>query len=162
VNQQAKVGWSGGELYLEVQPTQRDADAIEAEGAPRSSRAVDADDLVTRAAGAAAGRLDWHSIHLAETRATAYRPKSRERLPTDKGECPSLSAKYCPSSGSSVDDLLAVASSAILPSSAFPIQGPRFASSRSQSITAAMICSAMLSQRHPGESRDDERRVVRA
>jgi L,D-transpeptidase ErfK/SrfK len=68
VDQQAKVGWSGGELYLEVHPTQADADALEESGAPRSSEAVDADDLVIKAAGLDAGRLDWYSVHLAETR----------------------------------------------------------------------------------------------
>lgn len=68
VNQQAKVGWSGGELYLEVHPSQDDADAIEEEGAPRSSGAVDADDLVAAAAGPSIGRLDWYAIHSAEAR----------------------------------------------------------------------------------------------
>jgi L,D-transpeptidase ErfK/SrfK len=68
VNQPAKVGWSGGELYLEVHPTQQDADALEAEGAPRSPLAIDADDLVLKAAGADSDRLDWYTIHLAETR----------------------------------------------------------------------------------------------
>ncbi len=68
VNQPAKVGWSGGELYLEVHPSQEDADALETEGAPRSTLAVDADALVLKAAGADAPRLDWYTIHLAETR----------------------------------------------------------------------------------------------
>lgn len=68
VNQQAKVGWEGGELYLEVHPTQDDADAIEQDGAPSSSAAVDADDLILKAAGEEASRLDWYTIHLAEAR----------------------------------------------------------------------------------------------
>ena len=68
VNQPAKVGWSAGELYLEVHPSQEDADALETEGAPRSTLAVDADALVLKAAGADAPRLDWYTIHLAETR----------------------------------------------------------------------------------------------
>jgi L,D-transpeptidase ErfK/SrfK len=68
VDQQAKVGWSAGELYLEVHPSQADADALEQKGAPRSTLAVDADDLVLRAAGEDVGRLDWYTIHLAETR----------------------------------------------------------------------------------------------
>jgi L,D-transpeptidase ErfK/SrfK len=37
VDQQAKVGWSGSELYLEVHPSQADADALEEEGAPLST-----------------------------------------------------------------------------------------------------------------------------
>ena len=68
VDQPAKVGWIDDELYLEVHPTQADADALEAEGAPRSTEAIDADDLVVKAAGVDAPRLDWYTIHLAETR----------------------------------------------------------------------------------------------
>jgi L,D-transpeptidase ErfK/SrfK len=68
VDQPAKVGWIDDELYLEVHPTQADADALEAEGAPRSTEAIDADDLVVKAAGGDAPRLDWYTIHLAETR----------------------------------------------------------------------------------------------
>jgi L,D-transpeptidase ErfK/SrfK len=68
VDQPAKVGWMGGELYLEVHPTQADADALESEGAPHSTEAIDADDLVVKAAGWDAPRLDWYTIHLAETR----------------------------------------------------------------------------------------------
>ena len=66
VDQPIKVGWSGGELYLEIHPTQADADALESEGAPRSIEAADADDLVARAAKADLARLDWYTIHLAE------------------------------------------------------------------------------------------------
>lgn len=68
VNQPAKAGWSGGELYLEVHPNEADADALEAEGAPRSPLAIDADALVLKAAGRAAARLDWYAIHRAELR----------------------------------------------------------------------------------------------
>ncbi len=68
VDQQAKVGWSGGELYLEVHSSQDDADALETTGAPTTTGAVDADALVLRAAGADAQRLDWYAIHLAEER----------------------------------------------------------------------------------------------
>jgi len=70
VDQPAKAGWSGGELYLEVHPTQADADALEAEGAPRSTEAIDADDLVAKAAGWDVPRLDWYTIHLAEVQRT--------------------------------------------------------------------------------------------
>lgn len=68
VNQPAKAGWSGGELYLEVHPTQQDVDALESEGVPRSPLAIDADDLVAKAAGGDVYRLDWYTIHLAETK----------------------------------------------------------------------------------------------
>jgi L,D-transpeptidase ErfK/SrfK len=68
VNQPVKVGWSAGELFLEVHPAQEDADLLESKGTPRSTEAADADDLVVKAAGADAMRLDWYTIHLAETR----------------------------------------------------------------------------------------------
>ncbi|MGO8919085.1 MAG: L,D-transpeptidase family protein [Stellaceae bacterium] len=68
VDQPAKVGWSGGELYLEVHPTQQDADALEETGVPRSTLAIDADELIAKTAGLDAGRLDWYTIHLAELR----------------------------------------------------------------------------------------------
>jgi L,D-transpeptidase ErfK/SrfK len=70
VDQPVKVGWSGGELYLEVHPTQADADALEAEGAPGSTEAIDGDDLVVKAAGGDVPRLDWYTIHLAEVQRT--------------------------------------------------------------------------------------------
>ena len=66
VNQQAKAGWFGGELYLEIHPSQADADALETRGTPLSTTMVDADDLVRRAAGAA--RIDWSAVHQAESR----------------------------------------------------------------------------------------------
>ena len=68
VDQQAKVGWSGGELFLEVHPTQDDADALESTGKPLTTGSVDADALVIRAAGEDVQRLDWYTIHLAEMR----------------------------------------------------------------------------------------------
>ncbi len=68
VDQPAKAGWSAGELYLEVHGTQADVDALEAEGTPRSTEAMDADDLVAKAAGLDVARLDWYGIHLAEMR----------------------------------------------------------------------------------------------
>jgi L,D-transpeptidase ErfK/SrfK len=68
VNQPAKVGWSDGELYLEVNATQQDADTLETDGVPSSSLGIDADDLVLKAAGSDAARLDWYIVHLAEKR----------------------------------------------------------------------------------------------
>lgn len=70
VDQPAKVGWAAGELYLEVHPGQREADALESKGAPRSPIAIDADALVLKAAGLDAGRIDWYSVHLAEAQRT--------------------------------------------------------------------------------------------
>lgn len=65
VDQPVKLGWSQGELYLEIHPTQREADLIEggAEIPPESAPAVD--DLVLAAAGSARGRIDWYAVDLA-------------------------------------------------------------------------------------------------
>ncbi|HUZ74195.1 MAG TPA: L,D-transpeptidase family protein [Stellaceae bacterium] len=68
VDQPVKLGWSAGELYLEIHPDQADADSIEATGKPRSFLGVDADDLVIKAAGTQAYRLDWYTIHLEEAK----------------------------------------------------------------------------------------------
>jgi L,D-transpeptidase ErfK/SrfK len=68
VDQPIKVGWSAGELYLEVHALQSDADSFEEEGHPRSFLGIDADDMVAQAAGADASRLDWYTIHLAASR----------------------------------------------------------------------------------------------
>lgn len=68
VDQQAKTGWSGDELYLEVHASQADADSLETLGAPATTDAVDADNAVVAAAGADVTRLDWYAIHLAEAR----------------------------------------------------------------------------------------------
>lgn len=68
VDQPAKLAWSGGELFLEVHPLQTDINTIEETGHPASALAIDADDLVRKAAGADVGRLDWYVIHLAEAR----------------------------------------------------------------------------------------------
>jgi len=68
VDQTVKLAWSGGELYLEIHPDQADAEAVEATGKPRSFLAIDADELVSKAAGAEASRLNWYAIHLEESR----------------------------------------------------------------------------------------------
>lgn len=66
VDQPAKVGWLGGELYLEVHSLQADADSFEQTGSPRSELPIDARALVLEAAGEDVGRLDWDVIHRAE------------------------------------------------------------------------------------------------
>lgn len=68
VDEQVKTGWSAGELYLEIHASQADADSLETAGVPATTGAVDADALVTAAAGSSADRLDWYIIHLAEER----------------------------------------------------------------------------------------------
>jgi L,D-transpeptidase ErfK/SrfK len=68
VDETVKVGWQGGQLYLEVHWDQEDAESLERDGVPRAVIAADADDLIVKAAGADVGRLDWYTIHLAEAR----------------------------------------------------------------------------------------------
>jgi L,D-transpeptidase ErfK/SrfK len=69
VDQPVKAGWSDGALYVEVHPTQTQADAIEAGEVVKPDPATDLDWRVQRAAGAAAGRLDWPLIRrIAEER----------------------------------------------------------------------------------------------
>jgi L,D-transpeptidase ErfK/SrfK len=62
VDQPVKAGWSDGALYVEVHPTQTQADAIEANEPIVPDPATDLDWRVQRAAGATAGRLDWPLI----------------------------------------------------------------------------------------------------
>lgn len=69
VDQPVKAGWSDGALYVEVHPTQAQADTIEAYGMFAPEPATDLDWRVQRAAGAAVGRLDWPLIRqIAEER----------------------------------------------------------------------------------------------
>jgi L,D-transpeptidase ErfK/SrfK len=68
VDQPAKVGWSDGELFLEVHPLQEDADGLEQDGAPWSPMPIDADFLVAAAAGREILRVDWDAVHAAELR----------------------------------------------------------------------------------------------
>lgn len=66
VDEPVKVGWQGGELYLEVHWDQADAELLETYGVPRAEIAADADDIVAKAAGADLDRLNWYTIYLAE------------------------------------------------------------------------------------------------
>ncbi len=59
VDQPVKLGWSGGDLYLEVHPTQSQADEIEAFGRFTPARLPGLDDRVLGAAAGQAARLDW-------------------------------------------------------------------------------------------------------
>jgi L,D-transpeptidase ErfK/SrfK len=65
VDQPAKLGWSAGELYLEIHPGQDEADAIEMAGRPGESILQDVDDLVAHAAGFELARIDWYEVHRA-------------------------------------------------------------------------------------------------
>lgn len=66
VNQKVKLGWSQGELYLEIHPDQAEADELESRGYTEIPNPVDADDMVLKEAGSEAHRIDWYRVHLAE------------------------------------------------------------------------------------------------
>lgn len=59
VDEPVKVGWSDGELYLEVHPTQDQADQIDETGAFIFAGYGDLVGRVAAAAGDHAGRVDW-------------------------------------------------------------------------------------------------------
>jgi L,D-transpeptidase ErfK/SrfK len=62
VDQAVKLGWSGGELYIEAHPTQRQADAIEAGKKVTAELAADLVIRIADVAGFQATRLDWQVI----------------------------------------------------------------------------------------------------
>ncbi len=64
IDQPVKFGWSGGELYLEVHPTQTQADELEAEGRVTPEPVFGLDAKLLRAAGETAVRLDWRTIEV--------------------------------------------------------------------------------------------------
>jgi L,D-transpeptidase ErfK/SrfK len=68
VDQPVKVGWSGGELWLEVHPTQAEADILEAEGRIDTLLPSEVDGLVAKAAGSELSRVDWYAAHSAAQR----------------------------------------------------------------------------------------------
>src|SRR6185437_5778416 len=68
VDQPAKVGWSAGELYLEVHPARNDPASEDRASGAGSSIAKEADALIFAAAGRDAERLDWPAIDAAEAR----------------------------------------------------------------------------------------------
>jgi L,D-transpeptidase ErfK/SrfK len=59
VDQPVKLGWSEGELYLEVHPTQAQADELEARGGFTAEAIPDLYPRVRHGAGREAQRLDW-------------------------------------------------------------------------------------------------------
>jgi L,D-transpeptidase ErfK/SrfK len=62
VDQPVKIGWSRGELYLEVHPTQTQADELETQGRFTLQPTAGLEDRLKYAAGAHAPRLDWPRI----------------------------------------------------------------------------------------------------
>jgi len=65
LDQPVKLGWSGGELYLEVHPSQLQADELEASGRLTPEPVFGLDFKLLRAADKAAVRLDWRTIEAA-------------------------------------------------------------------------------------------------
>jgi L,D-transpeptidase ErfK/SrfK len=69
VNEPVKVGWVGGQLYLEVNPDAEQSLEIDETGKVSKPRApAGLRELVTRAAGKHASRLDWTRIERAALR----------------------------------------------------------------------------------------------
>ena len=62
VDQPIKLGWLDGELYLEVHPTQAQADEVEDTGRFTPAHVPDIAWQVVRAAGEAAARVDWPRV----------------------------------------------------------------------------------------------------
>ncbi len=65
VDQPVKLGWFGGELYVEVHPTQREADMLERGEVLDQAPSPEVEALVLHHAGSAADRLDWHAVNRA-------------------------------------------------------------------------------------------------
>lgn len=65
VDQPVKLGWSAGELYLEVHPTQSQADEIERHGRFTPAPIADLSARIHRAVGIDSARLDWTIIESA-------------------------------------------------------------------------------------------------
>ncbi len=70
VDQPMKLGWHAGELYLEIHPTQAQADQIEAGETVTALPVLDLEGIVAKAAGAAVARIDWAAVETAEVERT--------------------------------------------------------------------------------------------
>lgn len=69
VDQPIKVGWLDGELYLQVHPTQTQAEEIEQTGTFTPEPPTDMAWLIAVKAGDALGRVDWRKVeHAADMR----------------------------------------------------------------------------------------------
>ncbi|MEE8124055.1 MAG: L,D-transpeptidase family protein [Alphaproteobacteria bacterium] len=65
VDQPVKVGWSEGELYVEIHPSQAQADEIENTGRFTPQRIPELEHKIVSAAGKHAKRLNWPAINRA-------------------------------------------------------------------------------------------------
>jgi L,D-transpeptidase ErfK/SrfK len=59
VDQPVKTGWSDGALYLEVHPTQAEADQVEAEGVIADPAPLDVESVILAKAGKRRDAIDW-------------------------------------------------------------------------------------------------------
>lgn len=73
VDQPVKAGWVGNDLYMEAHPTIEQANQMEEEGAVSTYRLSEDDmRLILKAAGEAAGSLDWGAIREAVRERRGY------------------------------------------------------------------------------------------
>ncbi len=59
VDQEMKVGWSGGQLYVEVHPSPEQGDSLEATGRFAAKTIPDFEHIIRSAAGDQADRVVW-------------------------------------------------------------------------------------------------------
>lgn len=65
VDQDAKLGWAGGRLWLEVHPSQSQADEIERSGSFTPAKPAELEAKVMLAAGGRRGAVDWNAVRRA-------------------------------------------------------------------------------------------------
>ncbi|BBK33542.1 L,D-transpeptidase ErfK/SrfK [Stella humosa] len=68
VDQEAKMGWIGDDLFVDLHPSRTDVDELETEGKFNPKPIPGLRDRVAKFAGPAAGRIDWATVEEAERR----------------------------------------------------------------------------------------------
>ncbi len=66
IDQAVKLGWAGGELYIEAHPTVAEGDELEEKGWYTSTPVPGLKELILNAAGRHAVRIDWPAVARAE------------------------------------------------------------------------------------------------
>lgn len=66
VDQEFKLGWSAGELYMEIHPTVAEGDELEEKGWYMPTEASGLKERILEAAGIHAARIDWQTVTKAE------------------------------------------------------------------------------------------------
>ncbi len=72
VDQPVKLGWIGGELFIEAHPTQTQSDQLEASGEFEPQMSGDIVEQILAIAGTNRGRLDWGQIRQATLERRGY------------------------------------------------------------------------------------------